>query len=72
MEQSKHEAGRPVLLTTVILFPADEDHICLYLSVIRSLHSICDPRRNVSVFAGWLSAPVSVSGLRFEAKAVKA
>lgn len=60
-----------MLLTSVTLFPADENHICLHLSVIRSLYSVCDPRRNVSVSAGWLAAPLSVSGLRFEAKDVK-
>lgn len=61
-----------MLLMNVMLFLADENRICLCLLVIRSLHSICDPRRNVSVFSGWLSASLSVSGLRFEAKAVRA
>lgn len=61
-----------MLLKNVTLFPADENGICLYLSVIRNFHSIYDPRRNVSVFFGWLSASFSVSGLRFEVEAVRA
>lgn len=61
-----------MLPTNVMLFLADKNPVCLYLSVIKNLHSICDPRRNVSMFSGWLFALLSVSGLRFEAKAVRA